>query len=36
VLAYCPPLVITDDQLERCVDGTRSAIGTVVGSTSPT
>jgi adenosylmethionine-8-amino-7-oxononanoate aminotransferase len=26
VLAYCPPLIITDDQLDQCVDGTRSAI----------
>jgi adenosylmethionine-8-amino-7-oxononanoate aminotransferase len=30
-LAYCPPLVITDDQMERCVDGTRRAIDAVVG-----
>ena len=30
VLAYCPPLIITDDQLDRCVDGTRSAIESVV------
>jgi adenosylmethionine-8-amino-7-oxononanoate aminotransferase len=29
VLAYCPPLIITDDQLDRCVDGTRSAIKSV-------
>jgi putrescine aminotransferase len=29
-LAYCPPLVITDDQLERCLDGTRRAIDSVV------
>jgi adenosylmethionine-8-amino-7-oxononanoate aminotransferase len=26
VLAYCPPLIISDDQLDRCVEGTRSAI----------
>jgi adenosylmethionine-8-amino-7-oxononanoate aminotransferase len=26
VLAYCPPLIITDDQMDHCVDGTRSAI----------
>ncbi len=25
-LAYCPPLVITDEQLERCVDGTKAAL----------
>ncbi len=25
-LAFCPPLVITDEQMERCVSGTRSAI----------
>jgi adenosylmethionine-8-amino-7-oxononanoate aminotransferase len=31
VLAYCPPLVITDDQMDRCVEGTRSAIKSVVG-----
>jgi adenosylmethionine-8-amino-7-oxononanoate aminotransferase len=30
-LAYCPPLVITDDQVEHCVDGTRRAIDAVVG-----
>jgi adenosylmethionine-8-amino-7-oxononanoate aminotransferase len=30
VLAYCPPLVITDDQMERCLDGTRRAIDAVV------
>ncbi len=29
-LAYCPPLVITDDQMEQCVDGTRRAIAAVV------
>jgi len=29
VLAYCPPLVITDDQVDRCVDGTRRAIDRV-------
>jgi len=33
-LAYCPPLVITDDQMERCVDGTRRAIDAVVGGSS--
>jgi putrescine aminotransferase len=31
VLAYCPPLVITDDQMDRCVDGTQRAIKSVVG-----
>ncbi len=31
-LAYCPPLVITADQIERSVDGTRRAIAAVVGS----
>ena len=30
-LAYCPPLVITDDQIERTVDGTRQALATMVG-----
>jgi putrescine aminotransferase len=30
-LAFCPPLVITDDQLDRCVDGTRRAIAAVTG-----
>jgi putrescine aminotransferase len=35
-LAFCPPLVITDEQLERCIDGTRRAIAVVTGgSTSP-
>jgi adenosylmethionine-8-amino-7-oxononanoate aminotransferase len=34
VLAYCPPLVITDDQLDRCVEGTRSAIKVVVSASS--
>jgi putrescine---pyruvate transaminase len=33
VLAYCPPLVITDDQMDRCVDGTRRAVDVVTGST---
>jgi adenosylmethionine-8-amino-7-oxononanoate aminotransferase len=32
VLAFCPPLVITDDQLDRCVDGTRSAVKVVARS----
>ena len=31
VLAFCPPLVITDDQLDRCVDGTRQAIAALTG-----
>jgi putrescine---pyruvate transaminase len=35
VLAYCPPLIITDDQLDRCVDGTRSAIKSVVSRARP-
>jgi putrescine aminotransferase len=30
-LAFCPPLVITDEQLERCVDGTRKAVTAVTG-----
>jgi adenosylmethionine-8-amino-7-oxononanoate aminotransferase len=34
VLAYCPSLVITDDQLDRCVDGTRSAVKVVASSAS--
>jgi putrescine---pyruvate transaminase len=35
VLAFCPPLVISDGQLERCVEGTRRAITAVVtGSVS--
>lgn len=25
-LAYCPPLVVTDDQLDHCVDATREAL----------
>lgn len=33
-LAYCPPLVITDDQSERCVEATRRAIETVVRSST--
>jgi adenosylmethionine-8-amino-7-oxononanoate aminotransferase len=33
-LAYCPPLVITDDQAERCVEATRRAIETVVRSSA--
>ncbi len=28
-LAFCPPLVISDDQLQRCIEGTRLAIGEV-------
>jgi adenosylmethionine-8-amino-7-oxononanoate aminotransferase len=35
-LAYCPPLVITDDQVERCVTGTRRAIDRVVGTSRST
>jgi putrescine---pyruvate transaminase len=31
VLAYCPPLVITDDQMDRCVEGTQHAIKSLVG-----
>ncbi|HEX3792972.1 MAG TPA: aminotransferase class III-fold pyridoxal phosphate-dependent enzyme [Acidimicrobiales bacterium] len=27
VLAYCPPLVITDEQMDRCVEGTKNALG---------
>lgn len=30
-LAYCPPLVVTEEQMDRCVDGTRRAIEAVVG-----
>ncbi len=30
LLAFCPPLVISEAQMERCVDGTRRAIHTVV------
>ncbi len=29
-LAFCPPLVITADQMEHCVDGTRRAIAAIV------
>ncbi len=32
-LAFCPPLVISDDQMDRCVEGTRKAIAAVVGRT---
>jgi putrescine aminotransferase len=32
VLAFCPPLVVTDEQLERCVDGTRRAIAAVLSA----
>ena len=35
VLAYCPPLVITDDQLDRCVEGTRNAVKVVANSANP-
>jgi adenosylmethionine-8-amino-7-oxononanoate aminotransferase len=28
-LAFCPPLVITEEQMDRCVDGTRQAIAAV-------
>ena len=35
-LAFCPPLVITAEQLDRSVDGTRQAIDTVVARTTPT
>ncbi|HET9072060.1 MAG TPA: hypothetical protein VFN60_09120, partial [Acidimicrobiales bacterium] len=28
-LAYCPPLVVTDEQMDRCVEGTRRAIADV-------
>jgi putrescine aminotransferase len=31
LLAYCPPLVITDDQMDRCVEGTQRAVDAVVG-----
>ena len=34
-LAYCPPLVITDEQMDRCVEGTRHAVAQVVGGTVP-
>ncbi len=26
ILAYCPPLVVTEEQMERCVDATRRAV----------
>ena len=29
-LAFCPPLVVTDEQLDRCVDGTRAALAAVL------
>jgi putrescine---pyruvate transaminase len=35
-LAYCPPLVITGEQMERCVDGTRRAIDTVARRSAST
>jgi putrescine aminotransferase len=28
-LAYCPPLVITEEQMAKCVEGTGRALGTV-------
>lgn len=31
-LAFCPPLVVTDEQLERCVDGTREALAALARS----
>jgi adenosylmethionine-8-amino-7-oxononanoate aminotransferase len=30
-LAFCPPLVIADDDLERCVTATREALREVLG-----
>jgi putrescine aminotransferase len=34
LLAFCPPLVISEAQMERCVDGTRRAVHTVVSRSS--
>jgi putrescine---pyruvate transaminase len=34
VLAFCPPLVVTDDQLECCVEGTRRAVAAVVAGSA--
>ncbi len=34
-LAYCPPLVITDQQMERSVEATRRAIDIVVSRSKP-
>jgi putrescine aminotransferase len=34
VLAYCPPLVISDAQMEQCVEGTRKALHAVSVSSS--
>jgi putrescine aminotransferase len=31
LLAYCPPLVISNDQMDRCIDGTQRAVDVVVG-----
>lgn len=28
-LAFCPPLIVTDDQLEQCVDATHQALATL-------
>jgi putrescine---pyruvate transaminase len=33
-LAYCPPLVVTDEQLERCLDGTRRALSALTGESA--
>lgn len=33
-VAYCPPLVVTDEELERCVDGTRQALAALEQSRS--
>jgi putrescine---pyruvate transaminase len=30
-LAFCPPLVINDEQMDRCVEGARKAIAEVAG-----
>ncbi len=31
-LAFCPPLVITDEQIQSCIDGTAAAIGEVAAA----
>lgn len=30
-LAFCPPLVVTDPQMDRCVQGTAAALADVIG-----
>ncbi len=34
-LAYCPPLVISDGQLDRCVEATSQAIAAVLAASPP-